>query len=300
MASCTLLRQDVACSSCTVHDLHPVCPRCYKHRPCFYGNPLLHWCHLCHREDVCDSWKAAPSSHCCSPHITFTHLKFQQLQPFAPHHSQYDSFASPPLQGLKQAPCCLQNHHHTVDAAVGGPLLPPVFCLLPSVSTIPLLPAHTAVVKLAHVQTGCIHALGVFHPLLLEPSLPPLKEPPATEVVNYDAAASPSSSAAADSMGKASWEPQQPPRQIYGQRGRLKGKVPCPVDLLVPAGVKVVAVTGPNTGMMLTAPLLQKPPVMLPLGALFAWKLMNLGFCCSWLESRFLSFLHMFQLCWQF
>ena len=27
-----------------------------------------------------------------------------------------------------------------------------------------------------------------------------------------------------------------------------KGKAPCPVDLLVPAGVKVVAVTGPNTG----------------------------------------------------
>ena len=94
-----------------------------------------------------------------------------------------------------------------------------------------------------------MHALGVFHPLLLEPSLPPLKEPPATEAVNYDAAASPGSSAVADSMGKASWEPQQPPRQMYGQRGRPKGKVPCPVDLLVPAGVKVVAVTGPNTGV---------------------------------------------------
>lgn len=95
-----------------------------------------------------------------------------------------------------------------------------------------------------------MHALGVFHPLLLEPSLPPLKEPPATEAVNYDAAASPGSSAVADSMGKASWEPQQPPRQMYGHRGRPKGKVPCPVDLLVPAGVKVVAVTGPNTGVV--------------------------------------------------
>lgn len=93
-----------------------------------------------------------------------------------------------------------------------------------------------------------MRALAVFHPLLLEPSLPPLKEPPATEAVNYDAAASPSSSAAADLMGKASWEPQQPPRQVYGHRGRPKGKVPCPVDMLVPAGVKVVAVTGPNTG----------------------------------------------------
>ncbi|KAL3147779.1 hypothetical protein ABBQ32_002512 [Trebouxia sp. C0010 RCD-2024] len=98
-------------------------------------------------------------------------------------------------------------------------------------------------------ETGCMHALGVFHPLLLEPSLTPLKEPPATDAVNYDAdAASLSSSAAADSMGKASWEPQQSPRQVYGKRGRPKGRAPCPVDLLVPAGVKVVAVTGPNTG----------------------------------------------------
>lgn len=102
---------------------------------------------------------------------------------------------------------------------------------------------------LVPMQTGCMHALGVFHPLLLEPSLTPLKEPPATDAVNYDAdAASLSSSAAADSMGKASWEPQQSPRQVYGKRGRPKGRAPCPVDLLVPAGVKVVAVTGPNTG----------------------------------------------------
>ena len=111
-----------------------------------------------------------------------------------------------------------------------------------------------------------MHAVGVFHPLLLEPSLPPLKEPPATEVVNYDAAASPSSSAAADSMGKASWEPQQAPRQIYGHRSRPKGKVPCPVDLLVPAGVKVVAVTGPNTGVLLAAPLVQEASLMSMLG----------------------------------
>ena len=106
----------------------------------------------------------------------------------------------------------------------------------------------TAVVMLLFVQIGCMHAMGVYHPLLLEPSLPPLKDPPATEAVNYDAAASPSSSAAADSVGRASWEPQQPPRQTYGHRGQPKGKLPCPVDLLIPAGVKVVAVTGPNTG----------------------------------------------------
>ena len=93
------------------------------------------------------------------------------------------------------------------------------------------------------------------HPLLLEPSLPPLKDPPATEEVKYDAsyAASPSGSAAADSMGRASWEPQQPPRQTYGRRGLPKGRAPCPVDLLVPAGVKVVAVTGPNTGHSLAS-----------------------------------------------
>ncbi|KAA6418330.1 MAG: 2 family [Trebouxia sp. A1-2] len=103
-------------------------------------------------------------------------------------------------------------------------------------------------------QTGCIQAKAVYHPLLLEPSLPPLKEPPATEAVNYDASytASPSGSAAADSMGRASWEPQQPPRQTYGRRGLPKGRAPCPVDLLVPAGVKVVAVTGPNTGHSLS------------------------------------------------
>ena len=101
------------------------------------------------------------------------------------------------------------------------------------------------------VQTGCIQATAVYHPLLLEPSLPPLKDPPATEApVNYDAGytTDPSSSAAADSMGRASWEAQQPPRQTYGKRGLPKGRAPCPVDLLVPAGVKVVAVTGPNTG----------------------------------------------------
>ena len=105
----------------------------------------------------------------------------------------------------------------------------------------------------ACVQTGSIQAAAVYHPLLLEPSLPPLKDPPATEAVNYDASytVNPSSRAAADAMGKASWEPQQPPRQTYGKRGRSKGKAPCPVDLLVPAGVKVVAVTGPNTGQPL-------------------------------------------------
>lgn len=106
---------------------------------------------------------------------------------------------------------------------------------------------------LSPVQTGCMHALGVFHPLLLEPSLPPLKEPPAAEALDYEADASASSSAVADSMGKASWEPQQPPRQVYGRRGQPKGKAPCPVDLLVPAGVKVVAVTGPNTGAVSAA-----------------------------------------------
>ena len=111
-----------------------------------------------------------------------------------------------------------------------------------------------------------MHALGVFHPLLLEPSLPPLKEPPSTQAVNYDAAASPSSSAVADSMGKASWEPQQPPRQIYGKRGWPQGKVPCPVDLLVPAGVKVVAVTGPNTGAVFAALLIHSPSIVSMLG----------------------------------
>ncbi len=54
-------------------------------------------------------------------------------------------------------------------------------------------------------------------------------------------------------MGRASWEPQQPPRQTYGRRGLPKGRAPCPVDLLVPAGVKVVAVTGPNTGHSLSS-----------------------------------------------
>ena len=54
-------------------------------------------------------------------------------------------------------------------------------------------------------------------------------------------------------MGRASWEPQQPPRQTYGRRGLPKGTAPCPVDLLVPAGVKVVAVTGPNTGHSLSS-----------------------------------------------
>lgn len=149
------------------------------------------------------------------------------LAAFAVHLHAFDT-ASPDFAALKYA--------------APGPRTVPTCCSIGS--------ARTAVVKLVCVQTGCMHARGVFHPLLLEPSLPPLKEPPATEAVNYDAAASPGSSAVADSMGKASWEPQQPPRQMYGHRGRPKGKVPCPVDLLVPAGVKVVAVTGPNTGVV--------------------------------------------------
>ncbi len=102
--------------------------------------------------------------------------------------------------------------------------------------------------------------------------------------MNYDASytASPSGSTAADSMGRASWEPQQPPRQTYGRRGLPKGRAPCPVDLLVPAGVKVVAVTGPNTGY---------PPIEPPHSASQQWSIIcpsqaysvySALICCGW------------------
>ena len=102
------------------------------------------------------------------------------------------------------------------------------------------------------MQIGSINATAVYHPLLLEPCLEPLKEPPSTEEINYDdptaANATPTGSSAAESTGKADWEPQPSFRQTGMANGREKGKLPCPLDLLIPAGIKVVAVTGPNTG----------------------------------------------------
>ena len=105
-------------------------------------------------------------------------------------------------------------------------------------------------------QEGSVRGRGVYHPLLLEPALEPLKEPPATEPpAGFDATQgpSPSSSAAADSFGRASWEAAPAERKSYGakgRRGQAKGQKPCPVDLLVPPGATLVNVTGPNTGML--------------------------------------------------
>ena len=105
------------------------------------------------------------------------------------------------------------------------------------------------------MQGGSVLARGVYHPLLLEPALDPLKEPPATEPPpSFEPGSNPSPSTItpADSFGRASWEAAPPEKRRYGGpgqgRGQLRGKKPCPVDLLVPPGAKLVAVTGPNTG----------------------------------------------------
>ena len=97
------------------------------------------------------------------------------------------------------------------------------------------------------MQIGCVQAAAVYHPLLLEPCLEPLQEPPTAQAVDYESFTGDILAAAA--ANALSWEPEQPKRQIYGRRGQPKGKLPCPIDLLVPPGAKVAAVTGPNTGM---------------------------------------------------
>lgn len=132
--------------------------------------------------------------------------------------------------------------------------------------------------------TGLVHISGVVHPLLRQSTLPPLPKPPLPEITLSIGPADPSASGSlagvnlvpelwneieADSGGK-----QGPAAAVVPQRKRrgsggansisdaletvekkdsksletTDGKFLVPIDLIVPFGKKVVAVTGPNTG----------------------------------------------------
>ncbi|KAK9823927.1 hypothetical protein WJX72_006408 [[Myrmecia] bisecta] len=104
----------------------------------------------------------------------------------------------------------------------------------------------------AALQCGCLSIPAARHPLLLEPCLPRLPEPPAAEVVDFDSTFdSPvgtvfplEDSYSGWSSGGSSERDEEPSRQTATRRTSR----PCPVDLRVPAAVTVATVTGPNTG----------------------------------------------------
>jgi DNA mismatch repair protein MutS2 len=111
-------------------------------------------------------------------------------------------------------------------------------------------------------REGPVRVARALHPLLLQPSLPPPPAPPLP-----DAAGGPSAPAAGALAGlsvvpelwsrvaPAPATPLPPPGQQRGAKGAAAAPPPpppppppVPVDLLVPPGAAVVAVTGPNTG----------------------------------------------------
>jgi len=147
-----------------------------------------------------------------------------------------------------------------------------------TIETPPPLPLKT---------TGLVHIPGVVHPLLMQPFLPPLAKPPLPEITLSIGPADPSVSGSlagvnlvpelwneieAESGGKHGAAAVVPKRKRRNNGGAnfssdaasdsldttekedptsiktADGKFLVPIDLIVPLGKKVVAVTGPNTG----------------------------------------------------
>jgi hypothetical protein len=111
-------------------------------------------------------------------------------------------------------------------------------------------------------NTTFAHLHGVCNPVLLEPALAPLPEPPASEEIYTSGTASDGSDGRmhpADILAQAvkKAEAQKAarnqgnkgqPRNAQEKESPGRGAMPRPVDLRVPAGAHVAAVTGPNTG----------------------------------------------------
>lgn len=98
--------------------------------------------------------------------------------------------------------------------------------------------AHAA----AQLPASAMHVPWALHPLLLEPSLPPLPEPPSIDDNSFES----------DFQERGAWEVRRslvtraddaPPAQPSSRR-----PAPRALDLRVPPAAAVVAITGPNTG----------------------------------------------------
>lgn len=79
---------------------------------------------------------------------------------------------------------------------------------------------------------------GVRHPLLLQPCLPKLPDPPTEDEIGFAAAANTQPLS----------EHIQRNLRTQSQSHPLPASWPQPLDLTIPAGIQVVALTGANTG----------------------------------------------------
>ncbi|KAG2493724.1 hypothetical protein HYH03_008237 [Edaphochlamys debaryana] len=84
-----------------------------------------------------------------------------------------------------------------------------------------------------------LHLPGAMHPVLMQRGLPPLPQPPSIDDNRFDR----------DFQAAPAWEPRRV-LQVDGPTPEPGGAggLPVPLDLRVPPGRAVVAITGPNTG----------------------------------------------------